>query len=228
MGMFDTVTVVNISNENFDENGLSFQTKCLENKLNEYIVFNNQLWMQYCGDESQRYDEAVPVDLTDTINIYTDHKTGDKVYWLEYNLKFQSGKLVDVEKIEERITKDLSDKSELRPQPKTKSACVTVDFRGVDNELYESFMAELDSNLEKIRGVVGDPMAEIVYQERTPENSMIFSSSSRWIHSFVQSFDSMKKENLTEGMRSTELNNGDKLHVIFDEGSYYINWLFAF
>lgn len=33
MGMFDTVTVVNISNENFDDNGLSFQTKCLENKL---------------------------------------------------------------------------------------------------------------------------------------------------------------------------------------------------
>lgn len=50
---------------------------------------------------------------------------------------------------------------------------------------------------------------------------MMRSSSPIWIHSFVQSFDSMKKENLSEGMRSTELNNGDKLHVIFDEGTYY-------
>lgn len=216
MGMFDTVNVVNISSDKFSHNGISFQTKCLENQLNEYVIFNNQLWVQYDSDKPKQYDEAIPVDLTDTINVYTNHKARDKVYWLEYNLEFESGKLIGVEKVEERITKDLSDKSELRPKPKTNYACVTVDFRGIDNKPYQAFMDELDANLEKIREIVCDPMAEIVYQVRPSENSMVFSSSPRWVHSFVQSLNSMTKIP-GKSKKSAELNDGDRVTICVDE-----------
>ena len=42
MGMYDTVTVINIADETFQHNGISFQTKDLDLQRSEYYIFNDQ------------------------------------------------------------------------------------------------------------------------------------------------------------------------------------------
>jgi len=124
MGMFDTVTVINISDKRFKHNNVSYQTKSLVCQRDEYIVFNDQLWKQYDGEKREQYSKALPVALSGELNIYADHDYLDKTYRIEYDLSFIDGKLTDIKLLSERLTKDSSDKSNLRPIPKSESSCI--------------------------------------------------------------------------------------------------------
>lgn len=215
MGMFDNVLVVNISNKLFDHNNVHFQTKSLDCVLGDYVIFNNQLWQQSDG-EGERFDQAKPVDFTGDLNIYTDFTRSEKTYWVEYDISFEHGKLVDVALVANRLTKDCSDKSMLRPSPKSKSSCLTLNFRGVDNDIYNQFHANLNKNLDQLRTIVGDPKAEIVYQVRSPETGMLsHGSSARWLHSVVQSLSDFTA--VSGGKRTMTDSSGNTLTVFVDE-----------
>mgnify|MGYP001549437047 CR=1 FL=1 len=64
MGMFDTVKAQNIVHKNFKHNGQSFQTKDLDLKLSEYVIFNSRLWKEYDGETGKL--------LIDRIALQTD------------------------------------------------------------------------------------------------------------------------------------------------------------
>lgn len=216
MGMFDTVSVANLGDKNFKHNGVHFQTKSLECDGSEFIIFNGQLWHQYNGEKMERYDEAVPVEFSGDLNIYTDHTSGPRSYWIEYDIKFVSGKLESVELVAERLTADRTDKSELRPSPKSNCACITLDFRGVSGQVYDAFHADLDNNLDKLRAVLGDPKAEIVYQVRSPETGILSSCSpTRWLHSVVQDLSDFKM--VKPGQVSQRDSAGNSFAIFIDE-----------
>ena len=164
MSMFDTVTVVNLGDKNFKHNGVSFQTKSLDCDGREYIIFNGQLWHQYNGQAMEAYAEAAPVAFTGALNVYTDYTSGDRRYWIEYNIALDSGKVTTVEVVANRLTADRSDKSEMRPLPLSEATCITLDFRGVSGAVYEAFHADLEVRLNTLREVLGDPRADLLQQ----------------------------------------------------------------
>lgn len=216
MGMFDTISVVNLSDKNFKHNGASFQTKSLDCDGSEFVIFNGQLYQQYNGHSMERYAEAVPLLFSGDINIYTDHTNGDRTYWIEYDLTIVSGKVMSVAIIAEQLTADRSDKSSQRPSPKTNSTCITLDFRGVSSQVYDAFHAELDANLDKLRSAIGDPKAEIIYQVKS-SNTGIYSvgSSSRWLHSVVQDMSAFQMVKL--GHLTQKDSTGNSFTLIMDE-----------
>lgn len=219
MGMFDTVKVINIHDKKFKHNNVSYQTKSLECQGNDYIIFNDQLWMQYDGEENKMFSKAIPVNFSGELDIYSDYIYGDKTYWIEYSLSFLKGKLTGVEAIGKRLTKDRSDKSTMKPNPKSKSSCVTVDFRGTDGSIYESFHANLEDNLSKIRSVVGDEKTEIIYQVRSKDTGVLASSYDRvsWLHSVVQSLSDF--ESISSGKVSQKDSDGNSMTIFIDEAN---------
>lgn len=221
MGMFDTVTVINIADEAFRHNDVSYQTKSLECQLNEYIIFNGQLWQQYDGEKGERFALAQPVAFTGDLNIYTDYTSLDRVYWVEYSLTFQNGILASVETVSERLTRDNSDKSVYRPAPQSKGSCITIDFRGVDGAIYDAFHADLDGNLDRLREVLGDPTAEVIYQVRAEGRGLMAASGvTRWLHSVVQSLSDFTPAGPERV--SPKDNSGDSLTVVLDEARYML------
>jgi len=219
MGRYDTVTVVNIADDAFRHNDVSYQTQSLECQGNDYIIFNGQLWQQYDGEKGERFALAQPVAFTGDLDIYTDYTSLDRVYWVEYNLMFKDGLLAGVEVVAERLTRDNSDKSAHRPAPKSNSSCVTVDFRGVDGSIYDAFYADLEGNLERLREVVGDPKAEVIYQVRSQGRGLMAGTGpARWVHSVVQSLSDFKPDG--PGRVSLRDNTGDSLTVFLDEAGY--------
>jgi len=219
MGMFDSVLAVNISDPSFKHNNVSYQTKSMDCELSEYVIFNNQLWLQYDGSgDGERFEPAKALDVSCELNIYTEHSFNDKTYWIEYTLTFDNGMLANVEMESERLTKDCSDLSGRRPSPKSKSSCVTLDFRGVDNQVYESFHNDLNKNIDRIRDVIGDPKAEVVYQVKDTGNG-IFSlgrmNSPRWIHSVAQDIQDFNQ--IAPGKLKTSYSDGNSLTIFLDE-----------
>jgi hypothetical protein len=160
--------------------------------------------------------EAVPVAFSGDLNVYTDYTSGERSYWIEYNLKFIAGKVESVEVVAERLTADHSDKSELRPSPKSPSACITLDFRGVAGPVNDRFHADLNKSLNQLREVLGDPKAEIVYQVRSPTTGFLsFGSPTRWLHSVVQDLSDFQAVNPHQVyQRDSE---GNSLTILMDE-----------
>lgn len=216
MGMFDTVSVVNLGDKNYKHNGVHFQTKRLECNAGEYVIFNGQLWHQYNGETNERYENAVPHAFSGVLKIYTDYTSGDRSYWIEYNLNLDAGKVMSVECVEERLIADRSDKSGLRPSPKSTSACITLDFRGVDGDIYDAFHADLDNRLSKLREVLGDRKAEIAYQVRSPATGPLsYGPPARWLHSVVQDLSDF--QSLKPGEVSQRDSTGNSLTIFLDE-----------
>jgi hypothetical protein len=118
--------------------------------------------------------------------------------------------------VAERLTADRSDKSELRPSPKTHSACITLDFRGVTGQVYDAFHADLDNRLNTLREVLGDPKAEIVYQVRSSTTGVLsYGSPTRWLHSVVQDLSDFKK--VKHGQVSQRDSGGNSLTICMDD-----------
>lgn len=219
MNMFDTVSVVNLDG-NFKHNGTSFQTKSLDCDGSDFYIFNGQLWQQYSGVAGMSHPQAILSEFTGELNIYTDYTVQHRTYWVEYVIEFVGGKVTSVVLNEERLTADKSDKSEIRPSPKSKSTCVTLDFRGVDGAVYDAFHADLDARLDALRSLIGDAKAEIIYQVRAPSTGLrSFGSHAHWLHSVVQDLSDFQK--VAEGKVSLRDSKGDSLTIIFDEAGTY-------
>lgn len=222
MGMFDTVRAVNIADKAFKHNGVCFQTKSLGCDMSDYILFNQCLWKQSDGESCEVYEKARKTDLSGIINIYTDHHSLDQIVWVEYNITLKDGEIVDVELIEERVTKDLRDKSNFRPLPKSGNSVVNIDFRGLENDRVKAFYDNLSGSLDAVRNAIGDPRAEIVYREKrdsridNPLHAFLYSED-RWVHSVVQSLDDFKS--IGDNALERTDNHGDSLRVFVDEFS---------
>lgn len=118
MGMFDEVQAINISHKNFDRshNGYTFQTKDLECDMSEYCVFNGVLYQEVDNSDGNKHHEyALKHDYSGELNIYTDISENGIESWVEYDLKFQNGELVDVVPYKVRVTEDNRDLSTHRP-----------------------------------------------------------------------------------------------------------------
>ena len=190
--MYDTVFITNLSND-FKHRFKEFQTKCLECDLSEYTVFNNRLWMQYDGSNESVLETAKPVDFTGVIYIYTSIISVQKKIWVEYALKLEKGHILSFDCVNEEVQEDLSDLSRMRPIPKSKSSCVHIDFRGVNNAVLDDFHKDIDVSLQKIRSALGDPNAEIIYQAKlkSSNDSFTLGCNSKWIHSIVQNINDL-------------------------------------
>jgi hypothetical protein len=117
MGMYDEVRPLNISHKNFEHNhnDCTFQTKDLERDMSEYCVFNGKLFQQVDGSDGYKrhvqalnvdYTGALNVDYTGALNIYTIFTENDIESWIEYDLVFDCGELIDVVQHDVRIIKD--------------------------------------------------------------------------------------------------------------------------
>lgn len=65
----------------------AFQTKGLECELNNYVVFNDVLYLS--STLSGERGSAEVVDHTGSISIYTDITEGDILKWIEYELFYE-------------------------------------------------------------------------------------------------------------------------------------------
>ncbi|KKW49285.1 hypothetical protein XB02_18940 [Pantoea ananatis] len=172
MGSFSNIQPVNITHEGFDRshNGQYFQTKGLDMEygMAEYSIFNAQLYRNV-SDAGAGEAAAVPVPHTGTVDIYTSVKECNQklVYWVEYQLGFEAGKLMTVELTDKTLQEDLRDLSKLRPAKPAKPANrveVTISVKVLSRERQRSFAASLtDDKLSRIREILGEPTASIFF-----------------------------------------------------------------
>lgn len=220
MGMFDSVRVVHIDNQEFEDNGTMFQTKDLDCDLDTYYVFNNRLWMLSESQDTLNEMEQVPYD--GTLNIYERVVTDAYEQWIEYNLSFENGHLVGVENVSSG--KELKDVSERRPNLPNAVAVVKIDLSNRTDEDNKPFYDSLSDNLDKIRDIVGDKKATVFYTiepAQASEDKGIFAMArgarySGMVASVVQDFSGLE---LNAGSRSKTIDtpNGDKIKVFVDE-----------
>lgn len=216
MGMFDTVYAHNIRHDAFQHNGRSFQTKCLDMKLSEFIIFNNRLWREYDGEESNRYELAVDVNYHGEIDIYT-HITSDGVErWIEYNLVFQQGELVSVSLVSNRITEDHRDMSLRRPMAPSDRLVVTIDASQLVEEKKDAFLERVEDCLDSVREAVGDSKATISYPAKVSGGVYSMCGPAvRNVFSVVQDMQSFKDA----GEKVIPSPGGGQTKLIFDEYS---------
>lgn len=133
MGMYDDLRVVNISHDNFKKkhNNLSFQTKDLECEMFEYLVFNGDLYIQAerGGDGNViRHEKAIKSDFSGEVNIYTDFTQLGVEYWIEYDLIFKDGVLVEVKAHDAKVRKDKRDMSKKYPTTPNDNRTILDEF----------------------------------------------------------------------------------------------------
>lgn len=172
MSSFSDIRPVNITHEGFDRshNGQYFQTKDLDMEygMAEYCIFNAQLYRNV-SDAGAGESAAVPVPHTGTVDIYTSVKECNQklVYWVEYRLGFEAGKLMNVELTDKTLQEDLRDLSKLRPAKPAKPANrveVTISMKELNGERQRAFAASLtDEKLSRIRDILGEPTASIFF-----------------------------------------------------------------
>ena len=222
MGMYDEVQLLNVSHEKFDRshNGLSFQTKDLGNNLSEYCVFNGALYQQVDNSgEYRRHDHAVRSDYSGTLNIYTCTKEGAVERWVEYDLKFENGELIDLVPYEVRVTKDDRDLSGVRPCKPRNRVEVTISVADCDSEKQDAFVGSIDDKkLAAIREILAEPSATIFYPSKHQSASMPgakFYPRVMTVGSFVQTREDF--ERAEGGAVKVTAANGDKILVVLDE-----------
>jgi len=169
MGSFSNIRPVNITHEGFDRshNGQYFQTKDLDMEygMAEYSIFNAQLYRNV-SDAGAGEAAAVPVPHTGTVDIYTSVKECSQklIYWVEYRLGFEAGKLMNVELMDKTLQEDLRDLSKLRPAKPASRVEVTISLNGLSGERQRAFAASLtDDKLSRIREILGEPTASIFF-----------------------------------------------------------------
>ena len=89
--MFDEVRAISISHKNFNHNGYAFQTKDLDCAMLEYCVSNNVLYQETDNSigEYKRLDNALKLEYSGELNIYTGTRENGIESWIEYDLTFK-------------------------------------------------------------------------------------------------------------------------------------------
>lgn len=229
MGMFDEVRVINIRHKNFKEehNDTVFQTKDIENDLSFYTVFNGHLYQDVDNRNGRhlRHEYAKPVDHSGVITIYTNIRSGHIESWVEYNLIFEAGNLIDVELVQSRVTKDHRDLYSERPSAPSNRVTITISVGDCDNEKKESFARSLDaSKIDAIRQILGEPKSTVYYpvlQENKPHQLFNANGGVRMIASVVQAKEDFISA--TDSNARIKAPNGDEIKIILDEASAYCN-----
>lgn len=230
MGMYDSIRIVNLCHENFDgeHNNLSFQTQDISLDGSDYFLFNDRLYLQYDGTELIRHDKAIASDYSGEIEIYTHHSNSDFDLWLQYDLVFELGVLLEVKNGQSSIRKDKRDLSQFRPSAPTNKMKITLSVSDLDFNAQKSFAEKIGGKLDAIRELLEQPDATIVFPY-LPEDSnhpfhILRNGTVRYLHSVVQrieDFESVKKN----GKLDLTTPNGDKVKLdfplIFDEHGHY-------
>ncbi|QKJ89350.1 hypothetical protein PMPD1_4452 (plasmid) [Paramixta manurensis] len=169
MSSFSNILPINITHPGFDRshNGRYFQTKDLDMEygMEEYCIFNGQLY-QNLSKAGAGSEAAVPVPYTGTVDIYTSVKEcdGKLIYWVEYRLGIEAGKLMSVELMDKTLQEDLRDLSKLRPAKPANKVEVTISVKELSGERQQAFAASLtDEKLARIRDIIGEPTASIFF-----------------------------------------------------------------
>lgn len=224
MGMFDEIHAINISHEKFERshNGKVFQTKELDCTLSYYVIFNDVLYLQTDNrGEQKRHARAIRLDYSGTLNIYTNIWEGDIELWIEYDLVFESGELVDVVPHEARVASDRRDLSSHRPGKPRNRVEITISVSDCDNATQDTFIARLDEKtLDAIREILDEPTATIYFPGLTsatfphfgrPRVTMIAS-----VVQTVQDFEPSRS-----GVAKLTSPHGDQM-VILDEAGIFL------
>ncbi len=221
MGMFDEVRAINISHENFNQehNGHIFQTKDLDCYMSEYCVFNGVLYQEV--DKSgpyKRHDYALTLDYSGTLNIYTDISDDGIEQWVEYDLIFNLGELVDVVPHEVRVTEDNRDLSAHRPSKPTNRVEVTISVSSCDRGKQDAFIDSIDEEkLQAIRDILCEPTATVFYPVKSSSDTRYGLLMPRYftVGSFVQTNADISAG--LRGMNRIAAPNGDNISIIMDE-----------
>lgn len=223
MGMFDTVRAQNIVHKNFKHNGVSFQTKDLECELSDYIIFNGRLWLERDGAAEEELSCAVDTNFEGNLCIYTSVTHNDITKWIEYCLTFDHGSLVGVELMEERISSDKRDLSESRPNKPSNRMMVKIDISDLDEQEQDKALEALEGKLQKLREVLDNPCATIVYPARPTESGLFAVGSGggkiRYVTSVVQSLSDF--QDAVESGVPIKSAGGDSVTFLADEFSHY-------
>lgn len=220
MGMFDEVKAMNICHKNFNRqhNGHVFQTKSLDCDMSEYCIFNGVLYQEVDkSGENKCHDYAIETGYSGELNIYTHITENSVTYWVEYDLIFDSGKLVDVVKYDIRVTDDGRDFSSQRPSKPSNRVEVTISVGNCDRETQVNFAARFDNQmLDAIRDIIGDSKATIFYPViRSSEERFGVYPRLLTIASVVQTREDV--EAAANGTTIVTAPNGDRITVILDE-----------
>lgn len=215
MGMFDEVRAINISHKNFDRrhNGHWFQTKSLDCTLSEYCVFNGVLYQEKdnSGATPICHEQAIKTGFTGELNIYTQIAEAGLEMWVEYDLIFEAGRLIDVAQHEVTITQDNRDLSGFRPSKPSNRIEVTISVANCDSHKREAFCETLsDEKLAAIRDILGEPNATIFYPIKvlSGDYPRIVSRASA-----VQTMEPFKSSNPVK----VTAPNGDTITIFLDE-----------
>lgn len=226
MGMFDEVKAMNICHKNFNRqhNGHVFQTKSLDCDMSEYCIFNGVLYQEVDkSGENKCHDYAIETSYSGELNIYTHIEEYGVTCWVEYDLVFDSGKLIDVVAYEVRVTEDKRDLSARRPDKPSNRVEITISVSNCDREKQDALADTInDQTLDAIRDILGEPKATIFYPVKN-----LSEEQSRWlgrpriltIASVVQTREDF--ESAANGITKVTAPNGDKIHLILDEYSAY-------
>lgn len=222
MGMLDEVRAINICHNNFDQrhNGLIYQSKSLGCEGSLYCIFNGTLYQEADNSaEFTQHDYAVKVPYSGELNIYTYIEQDNIEYWVDYDLFFESGTLIDVVALGVHITNDNRDLSALRPHKPGNRVEVTISVSGCDSEKTAAFVSSLDdSKLMAIRQILGEPTATIFYPEQLTYDSgfgIAGSVRTATVASVVQTKEDF--ESAGNQFAKFTAPNGDKLIVPVDE-----------
>ena len=176
MGMYDEVRAINVSHENFDSkhNNLTFQTKDLECEMFEYCLFNNDLYIEAerGGDGYVRHDKAIKSDYSGSARVYTDYTRNKVEYWIEYDLTFENGALVDVVARGKEVRKDHRDLSNNRPNKPSNRVMIEINILDCDDDKKQAVTARLtDEKIAAIRELLEEPLATVSYPINRSENT---------------------------------------------------------
>ncbi len=222
MGMFDEVRAINISHKNFDRkhNSYTFQTKDLGCDMSEYCLFNGVLYQEVDNSgECKRHDHALKFDYSGELNIYTHTRESGIESWVEYDLVFKGGELVDVVPYEVRVTEDNRDLSAHRPYKPSNRVEITISVSNCDRDKQDAFVDFInDDKLEAIRDILGEPTATVFYPtKRASDTRFGFTVYPQLltIASVVQTKEDL--EAAMDGIAKVTAPNGDKISIFLDE-----------
>lgn len=224
MSSFSDIQPINITHEGFDRNhnGQFFQTKDLDMEygMAEYCIFNGQLYRNV-NDAGAGDEAAVPVPHTGTVDIYTSVRECNKklIYWVEYQLGFEAGKLMNVKLMDKTLQEDLHDLSKLRPAKPSNRVEVTISVKGLNGERQQAFAASLTNDkLSRIREILGEPTASIFFPAvpvvQGNNDPFLRFSSVMTMASVVQSMEDLRSA--TDESLNVISPSGDRI-VLIDE-----------
>lgn len=235
MSSFSDIQPINITHEGFDRNhnGQFFQTKDLDMEygMAEYCIFNGQLYRNV-NDAGARDEAAVPVPHTGTVDIYTSVRECNQklIYWVEYRLGFEAGKLMTAELMDKTLQEDLRDLSKLRPGKPANRVEVTISVNGLSAERQRTFAETLtDDKLSRIREILGEPKASIFFPAvpvvKGNKDPFLRFSSVMTVASVVQSMEDLR--GATDENLHVVTPTGDRIVLVDESHSKYVAHRFS-